>query len=71
MPAITLELATVTLAQKRALAAEITEIAARVTGIPKEGFYVFIKENSLENVGVGGLLIADRKKASEDENHVS
>ncbi|MDR2452877.1 MAG: tautomerase family protein [Candidatus Accumulibacter sp.] len=62
MPVIILEMAPLTTDQKRSLAAEMTECAARITGLPKEGFYVFIKENGLENVGVGGRLIADRER---------
>jgi 4-oxalocrotonate tautomerase len=63
MPAIILEMAPLTIDQKRSLVTEITESAARITGLPKEGFYVFIKENGPENVGVGGQLIADRKRS--------
>jgi 4-oxalocrotonate tautomerase len=62
MPTIILEMAPLTIEQKRNHAAEITECAARITGLPRKGFYVFIKENRLENVGVGGRLLADRKK---------
>ena len=54
MPVITLETASLSTEQKRALVLEFTESAARITGIPKEGFYVFLKENSMDNIGVGG-----------------
>ncbi|RHP30975.1 4-oxalocrotonate tautomerase DmpI [Lachnotalea sp. AF33-28] len=62
MPVITMEAAKLTKEQKRTLAKEFTETAARVTGLPEAGFYVFIKENELDNVGVGGQLISDRNK---------
>lgn len=61
MPVITFEAAALTKEQKQTLAKEFTETAARVTGLPKAGFYVFIKENTMDNVGVGGQLLSDRK----------
>ena len=61
MPVITLEAATLTKEQKQTLVKEFTETAARVTGLSKAGFYVFIKENAMGNVGVGGQLLSDRK----------
>ncbi|WP_455683898.1 4-oxalocrotonate tautomerase DmpI [Thomasclavelia sp.] len=60
MPVITFEVAALNKDQKRELVKGFTEVASRVTGLPEAGFYVFLKENSLENVGVGGQLIADR-----------
>lgn len=60
MPVITFEAARLTKNQKSELAKKFTETAARVTGIPEEGFYVFIKENDGDNVGVGGVLLSDR-----------
>lgn len=61
MPVITFEAAKLTKKQKQILAKEFTETAARVTGLPETGFYVFLKENDMENVGVGGILLSDRK----------
>ena len=61
MPVITLEAAALTKEQKQTLAKEFTETAARVTGLPETGFYVFIKENAMDNVGVGGQLLSDRE----------
>lgn len=62
MPVITFEAAVLNKDQKRELVKGFTEIASRVTGLPEAGFYVFLKENSLENVGVGGQLIEDRNE---------
>ena len=42
------------------MAKEFTESAARILNMPEEAFYVFLKENSLENVGVGGKLLSDQ-----------
>lgn len=61
MPVITFEAAALTKEQKQTLVKEFTETAARVTGLPEAGFYVFIKENAMDNVGVGGQLLSDRK----------
>lgn len=61
MPVITFEAAKLTLEQKRTVAQEFTATAAKVTGLPPESFYVFIKENDLSNVSVGGTLLSDRK----------
>lgn len=46
--------------QKQILVKEFTDTAARVTGIAKEDFYVFIRENDFDNVGVGGQLLSDK-----------
>lgn len=39
----------------------ITFEASKITGLPESSFYVFLKENDLDNVGVGGTLLSDRK----------
>ena len=59
MPVITFETPQINKAQKQQLVKEFTESAAKITGIPEAGFYVFIKENELDNVGVGGQLLSD------------
>ena len=61
MPVITFEAARLSVEQKRQLVAEFTETAARVTGLPKETIFVFLKENSIDNVGVGGVLLSERQ----------
>lgn len=45
--------------KKEELVKGFTEVAARVTGIPKEAFYVYIKEYPNDSIGVGGLLLPD------------
>lgn len=47
--------------KKRILVHELTEAAAKAYALPKEVIIVLIKENSPENVGVGGKLIIDRR----------
>ena len=61
MPVVTFEAAHLSVEQKRQLVAEFTESAARVTGLPKESIFVFLKENSTDNVGVGGVLLSEKK----------
>ena len=47
---------------KRILVREITDVVERVYKLPRQAFVVTIKENSPENVGVGGELVVDRFK---------
>jgi len=47
---------------KRTLVKELTDVAAKAYGLPAKIMVVLIKENSPENVNVGGQLISDRKK---------
>lgn len=41
-----------------------TETAGRVTDIRKSAFTVYLRESTLENVGVGGELLEDVLKES-------
>lgn len=59
MPSVTLELAKLSREQKRTLVSEITETVSKVTGLPAESVYVFVKENDPDNIGVGGRLLSD------------
>ncbi|WP_418216128.1 4-oxalocrotonate tautomerase DmpI [Bilophila wadsworthia] len=63
MPVITLEAASLSKEQKALLVSEFTASAARIMDLPKTAFYVFLKENGADNVGVGGVLLSDRKQA--------
>ena len=65
MPVITVEAASLDMEQKRRLAGELTSVAAEILGMPKETIYVFLKENPLENIGVGGKILSDLKKSEE------
>ncbi len=63
MPNITIEGPPIKeLDKKRTLAREMTEAATKAYGLPTETIVVLIKENSPQNVGVGGKLIIDRRK---------
>lgn len=48
------------LEKKRALVNKITAAASAAYQLPEATIVVVIKENSPENVGVGGVLVADR-----------
>lgn len=48
--------------KKRKLVASVTKAASEVYGMPESKIIVYIKENTPDNVGVGGELIIDRDK---------
>ena len=61
MPAITIQGPPLDdIEKKRKLVAEMTDAASRAYGLPKETVIVLLKENTAENVGVGGQLLVDR-----------
>ncbi len=47
---------------RRQLVEKLSDAAAEVYGIAKEHMIVLIRENAPENVGIGGQLLADRRK---------
>ncbi|OUO93428.1 4-oxalocrotonate tautomerase DmpI [Cloacibacillus sp. An23] len=67
MPAITVEAAKLTKEQKNALISELTESASRIMGLPKEIIFVFLKENSPDNIGAGGVALSERDKKTPAE----
>ncbi|MCK4338426.1 MAG: tautomerase family protein [Candidatus Cloacimonetes bacterium] len=68
MPNITIEGPAIKeLDTKRRFAKELTEAAVRAYGLPKGIIVVLIKENSPENVSVGGQLILDRLKQKSEK----
>ena len=60
MPVITFEAGKLTKEQKAELVKEFTTTAARITQIPPHLFYVFLKENESDNIGVGGELLSEK-----------
>ncbi|MFX1346208.1 MAG: 4-oxalocrotonate tautomerase DmpI [Promethearchaeota archaeon] len=46
---------------KRDLVKQITDALEKAYKMPREVFTVVIKENSANNVGVGGRLVIDRR----------
>ncbi|MBN1917743.1 MAG: tautomerase family protein [Verrucomicrobia bacterium] len=59
MPTITVEGPRIDVAKKRDLVKRLTDVAVDVYAI--KNIVVLIKENSPENVGVNGELVADRQ----------
>lgn len=70
MPVITIEAANLTKEQKRSLVKDLTASASRIMNIPEQSFFVFVKENDEDSIGVGGHLLSDRvkNKSLESEN---
>lgn len=58
MPVITVEAAKLSKEQKIKLVKELTASAANIMNIPEQAFVVLVKENSTENIGVGGQLLS-------------
>jgi len=48
---------------RRTLVKELTDSVSRAYGLPKGTIVILIKENSPENVSVGGQLIVDRLRS--------
>ena len=61
MPVITLEAGKLNKEQKSQLVKEFTETASKVMNVPKQAFIVLLKENEIDNIGVGGQLLSERK----------
>ncbi len=51
--------------KKKILVQEMTDAAVKAYGLPRETIVVLIKENPPENVGVGGQLLIDRRRAEK------
>ncbi len=67
MPTITVEGPPIEeLERKRQLVKDITEAAMKTFGLSKEVIVVVIKENTPDNVSVGGQLIIDRLQQKPD-----
>lgn len=70
MPVIIVNGPALSLEKKRELIKGLTEVASRVMNVPEEAFVVLVNENPQENVGVGGILLADRKQSCEESIEV-
>ena len=67
MPTITVEGPPIEeIERKRQLVKDITEAAVKTFGLSKEVIVVVIKENTPDNVSVGGQLIIDRLQQKPD-----
>lgn len=62
MPAIIVEGIPLSVDQKRELVAALTKSASSIMKVSEQAFQVYIKENSRDNIGVGGILVSERDK---------
>jgi len=58
MPLISIDAVHPTKEQKEKLIVELTKTASSILGVDEKFFYVLIKENDLDNWGVGGKTLA-------------
>ena len=57
MPMISIEAVHPTKEQKEKLIAELTRVASEILQVDQKFFYVLVKENDLDNWGVGGKTL--------------
>jgi 4-oxalocrotonate tautomerase len=62
MPIITVSAGAVDVERKRKLVDGLTKVASEVYSLPPETVVVIVNEHARENIGVGGVLLADRKR---------
>jgi 4-oxalocrotonate tautomerase len=48
--------------KKRKMVMKLTDVMVEVYGVPRESVVIMIKEDELENVGLGGMLAIDKLK---------
>ena len=59
MPVIIFEGGKMDPAKKKELIGKLTQVSAEVTGIDPQSFIVYIHENDLDAIGVGGSVLAE------------
>ena len=62
MPLITFEAGKLTDEIKRELIMKLTDISSEITGIPKNAFFIAIRELPDENIALGGKTVKEIKK---------
>jgi len=60
MPVITLEAGKLNKEQKSQLVKEFTNTASKIMNVPEQAFIVLLKENEMDNIGLGGQLLSER-----------
>lgn len=63
MPVIQIDVGKISKEQKTELIKAFTEKASSILNIPEQAFVVLIRENPEDNVGIGGIPLAERNKA--------
>lgn len=67
MPIITLEAGKMDKEKKEKLMAGFTKVASETLGIGPEHFYVLVKENDLDNWGIGGEMLSEIYKNNSND----
>lgn len=62
MPFITFEGPHMDKETKARIVRELTETASKILNIPPRAFSILIKENSADNIGLGGELLSNQKR---------
>ena len=62
MPLITFESKQLTKELKHELIQKLTTLSAEITGIPKELFFVSIRELPDDNIAIGGITVTEMSK---------
>ena len=62
MPLITFEAGKLTDEIKKKLIVKLTDVSSEITGIPKNSFFISIREMPDENVAIGGKTVKEIKK---------
>lgn len=62
MPVISVEGSKLTKEQKSDLIASLTEVASKIMNVSKELYIVLIKENDMDNIGLGGVVLSEKLK---------
>ena len=60
MPVISVEGSKLTKEQKSDLISSLTEVASKIMNVNKEAYIVLIKENDMDNIGVGGVVLSEK-----------
>ncbi len=58
MPLISIDAVHPTKEQKEKLVAELTKTASGILGVDEKFFYVLVKENDMDNWGIGGKTLS-------------
>lgn len=62
MPVISIEGSHLTKEQKQELIVALTEVASNIMKVNKDAYVVVIKENDMDNIGVGGIMLSEKLK---------
>ena len=61
MPVITVEISRQTKEKKNEMIEKLTKVMTEITNIPPQAFTILINEYDMDNIGVGGVQLSERK----------